>query len=83
MCFETNNGASCSANNMFNFPQSLDINKLGNGGGCSKNLCNAVAAKQGRSAACCPYPCGANGNGNGNGNDRSAALSCLSVPHVA
>jgi hypothetical protein len=67
MCFETIQGATCKASNMFNFPLAYDQDQIGNGGGCEEKLCNAVAAKQGRSAACCPYPC--NGNGNGNGND--------------
>jgi hypothetical protein len=58
MCFLTVQGGSCSASNMLNFPPSLNVNALGNGGGCAENLCNAVAAKQGLSAACCPYPCG-------------------------
>jgi hypothetical protein len=60
-CFATVQGASCSASNMLNWPAALDINQLGNGGGCSENLCNAVAAKQGLSAACCPLPCAQKG----------------------
>jgi hypothetical protein len=59
-CFATVQGATCSASNMLNFPAEFNIAQLGNGGGCQENLCNAVAAKQGLSAACCPLPC-ANG----------------------
>lgn len=42
---------------MANFPPTLNSAQIGNGGGCEERLCNAVAAKQGKSAACCPFPC--------------------------
>jgi hypothetical protein len=57
-CCATVQGASCRAANMLNFPSSLSASRIGNGGGCAENKCNAVAAKMGLSAACCPYPCG-------------------------
>jgi hypothetical protein len=58
LCFVTKQGASCGASNMHAFPPSLDVSRLGSGGGCGDNKCNAVAAKMGQSAACCPHPCG-------------------------
>lgn len=56
-CFATKGGATCKASNMLNWPSELDINQLGDGGGCAENLCKAVASKQGLSASCCPLPC--------------------------
>ncbi|WIA13214.1 hypothetical protein OEZ85_006806 [Tetradesmus obliquus] len=56
-CFATKGGANCKANNMYNWPSELDINQLGDGGGCAENLCKAMASKQGLSASCCPLPC--------------------------
>jgi hypothetical protein len=44
---------------MANFPPVLNSAQIGNGGGWEERLCNAVAAKQGKSAACCPFPCAA------------------------
>lgn len=61
-CFATKKGASCAKkDNIIDWPSTYSEAKLGNGGGCAENLCNALAAKQrgddGKpmSAACCPY----------------------------
>ncbi|GAQ82744.1 hypothetical protein KFL_001220120 [Klebsormidium nitens] len=53
-CFGTYSGGSCAASNFLSpVPSPLP----GNGGGCQENLCNAVAAQNGISAACCPSGC--------------------------
>jgi hypothetical protein len=53
-CFGTKKGGSCQASNFLN-PQPSPL--PGNGGGCQENLCNALAAKNGLNAACCPSGC--------------------------
>jgi hypothetical protein len=56
MCFATVSGATCKADNMFNFPASLNPGLIGNGGGCQENLCNAVAATAGIIGGLLPLP---------------------------
>lgn len=50
-CFKTNSGASCNDDNLLD-PKPVPL--PGNGGGCSENLCQALATKLGYNAACCP-----------------------------
>lgn len=51
-CYPTQNGASCK-----NFLGTPPNPLPGNGGGCEESGCNAVAAKFGYHAACCPSGC--------------------------
>ncbi|KAF6264337.1 hypothetical protein COO60DRAFT_1457686 [Scenedesmus sp. NREL 46B-D3] len=69
-CFETESGATCSVDNIM-LPPTYNRTLITGGAGCQENNCNAVAAKKGMSAACCPYPCVAPGGGN-HGNARKA-----------